>query len=171
MMNSMHRIRAIVLLVGAVTLSAQLASAQIAAEDVDSVSAGIILGEPTGLSLKLWLGDIAAIDIALAWSFTDQGAFYVNADYLTHFFDVFDVAPDRLPLYAGVGGHFRVRSGGPENDDAESRVGAAVRTPLGVSFLPTELPLDLFFEIAPALTIFPETGFSLEGGIGVRYRF
>lgn len=167
----MQRIRAIVLLVGAVALSAPLASAQISREDVDSVSAGIILGEPTGLSLKLWLGDISAIDIALAWSFTDEGAFYVNADYLTHFFDVFDVAPDRLPLYAGVGGHFRVRSGGQGNDDGESRVGAAVRVPLGVSFLPTDVPLDLFFEIAPALTIFPETGFSLEGGIGVRYRF
>jgi hypothetical protein len=160
-----------VLLFGAVALSAPVATAQISREDVDSVSAGVILGEPTGLSVKLWLGDISAIDIALAWSFTDDGAFYVNVDYLTHFFDVFDVAPDRLPLYAGVGGHFRVRSGGQGTDDGESGAGAAVRTPLGVSFLPTELPLDLFFEIAPALTIFPETGFSLEGGIGVRYRF
>ncbi|MFP4509151.1 MAG: hypothetical protein ACOC4I_06145 [Spirochaetota bacterium] len=171
MTNSTQRIRAIVLLFCAVTLSARVASAQVSREDVDSVSAGIILGEPTGISVKLWLGDISAVDIALAWSFTDEGAFYVNADYLTHFFEMFDVAPDRLPLYAGVGGHFRVRSGGQGSEDSEPGAGAAVRVPLGVSFLPTDVPLDLFFEVAPALTVFPETGFSLEGGIGVRYRF
>ncbi len=159
---------AVLLLVSAAATS----FSQVSADDVDSVSAGVILGEPTGLSIKLWLGDVSALDIALAWSFTDNGAFYMNVDYLTHFFDVFSTAPDRLPLYAGVGGLFRLRSGGPPpSSDSDSSVRLAVRVPLGISFLPAEVPIDLFFEVAPALTVFPETGFGLGGAIGVRYRF
>ncbi|TVQ22097.1 MAG: hypothetical protein EA383_15980 [Spirochaetaceae bacterium] len=146
-------------------------AAQVSTDDVDSVSIGVIVGEPTGLSIKLWLSDVSAIDIALAWSFTDNGAFYANADYLTHFFDVFTTAPDRLPVYVGVGGSLRVQSQAPGQGDPDSRLRAAVRVPVGISFLPVELPLDLFFELAPHLRIFPETTFGVAGGIGVRYRF
>ena len=152
-------------------LFAPALTAQISTGDVDSFSAGVIVGEPTGLSTKLWLTDISALDIALAWSFTDNGAFYSNADYLTHFFDVFDIVPDRLPLYAGIGGSLRVRSQTAEQGDPDSPLRIAVRVPLGISFLPVELPLDLFVELAPHLKIFPETDFGMAGGIGVRYRF
>ena len=33
------------------------------------IGLGIILGEPTGVSLKSWVGRREALDVAVAWSF------------------------------------------------------------------------------------------------------
>ena len=37
--------------------------------------AGIIIGEPTGASLKYWLNDTMAVDGAFGWSFHDDSGF------------------------------------------------------------------------------------------------
>ncbi len=50
---------------------------------------GAILGEPTGVSLKKWLGARTAIDGALAWSFANESGFHLHADYLVHNFSLF----------------------------------------------------------------------------------
>ena len=46
--------------------------------------AGIIVGEPTGLSLKYFLDRRHAFDVAIDYSLYDS-ALYVHADYLLHF--------------------------------------------------------------------------------------
>ncbi|MEE9501339.1 MAG: hypothetical protein V3V48_04650, partial [Candidatus Aminicenantaceae bacterium] len=45
---------------------------------------GIILGEPTGVSFKNWVGRREAFDVAVAWSFEGEGAIHIHADYLFH---------------------------------------------------------------------------------------
>lgn len=45
---------------------------------------GIIIGEPTGVSVKGWLSDERAIDGALAWSLFGHSWFSAHADYLFH---------------------------------------------------------------------------------------
>ncbi len=47
---------------------------------------GMILGEPTGLSAKMWTGKMTAFDAAAAWSFGDEGALHLHADMLFHNF-------------------------------------------------------------------------------------
>ncbi len=128
-------------------------------------SLGLIVGYPTGISAKYWLAEHSAVDAALAWNFQSE-RFHIHADYLHHFFEAFDVAPDRLPLYLGIGGNFRVRGDAPGDS-----VRSGIRVPLGVSFLSSELPLEAFGEVVPGLRIVPGTEFELWGGIGVRYRF
>jgi hypothetical protein len=80
---------------------------------------GVMLGEPTGISAKLWLGRTTALDGVVAWAFVNNLAISVHADYLFHFFDVFSVKEGTIPLYVGIGGMVSI---GPEPD-----VGVGVR--------------------------------------------
>ncbi len=143
------------------------AGAQNIIEDAESFSLGAVFGEPTGISAKLWLGSASAVDAAVAWGI-GGARLHFHMNYLQHFFDVFDTAPDRLPLYVGIGGNLQLRADGPPQDGGV-RIGA--RVPVGISFLPSELPLDFFLEVAPGLRLIDETVFELWSGIGIRYRF
>jgi hypothetical protein len=118
---------------------------------------GIILGEPTGLSLKMWQSDNTAIDAAVAWSFGDSGSVHLHADYLRH--NWLDVDTGGLAFYYGLGARARF-------SDDNSRFGA--RIPVGLQYLFPDTRLTMFFEVAPTLDLAPETSFGVNGGIGVR---
>ena len=150
----MKRLLSAILLMSSISLSAAIAQA-------DVFGIGVLLGEPTGLSAKVRLGPTSAIDAAAAWSFVDEGSFYFHADYLMHFNDVFTVDPGELPLYVGVGGMMSLRQ--------DSILG--IRIPVGLAYEFETAPLDVFFEIAPGMGIFPETSLEIGGGIGIRYYF
>lgn len=122
---------------------------------------GIILGEPTGISFKNWIGSRTAIDGGVAWSFYNDNSLHLHADYLVHNFDIFKVKKGKLTLYYGIGG--RVKT------DKKSRVG--VRIPVGINYVFEKAPLDIFLELAPLLDLAPGTEFGLSGGIGIRYYF
>jgi hypothetical protein len=122
---------------------------------------GVVLGEPTGVSAKLWLGQTSAIDGVVAWSFANNPSVTFHADYLFHFFDVFSLKEGRLPLYVGIGGTISIA---PEPD-------FGVRFPVGVTYLFDTAPLDVFLEVAPIFLFFPATTFDFSGGIGIRFYF
>lgn len=141
---------------------ASLANGQIALVDAGDMEVGILLGEPTGLSAKLWTTGSTAFDLGVAWSFGDGGNFHIHADYLFHNFDFFDVDTGSLPIYVGIGGRVRL-----EEDD--SRVG--LRVALGLEYIMENNPFSFFFEVAPIVDFLPETEADVNGGIGVRYIF
>ena len=123
---------------------------------------GVIVGEPTGISVKDWLTGKTAIDGAIAWSFERETSFHIHADYLIHAFDEFD-STENVPLYYGIGGRLKTSNGG------DARLG--VRGVIGIGYLFREAPIDLFFEIAPILDVAPRTELSVNGGFGARYFF
>jgi len=122
---------------------------------------GIILGEPTGVSGKLWLTDRTAIDMAAAWSFSDQEAFHLHADYLLHNFDLISVSQGRLPIHFGVGARVKFED--------ESALG--VRIPVGLTYIFDGAPLAIFFEIVPILDLISDTEFEANAAIGIRFFF
>lgn len=124
---------------------------------------GIILGEPTGISAKLWTGSRTAFDGAVAWSLGNNEEFHLHADYLVHNFSLIKVEKGRLPFYYGIGGRIRFA------DVGDDHVG--VRVPVGLDYLFYNLPLDLFFELVPILDLAPDTDFDLNAAIGMRYFF
>jgi len=131
---------------------------------------GIIVGEPTGISGKLWLGKTTAIDGAVAWSFEGEDAFHLHMDYLLHSFDLIHVDKGKLPLYYGIGGRIKFHGDhGKNDDDNDARVG--LRIPVGLEYIFSGERVDIFLEIVPLLDLVPDTGFSLNGVIGVRYFF
>jgi hypothetical protein len=121
---------------------------------------GVILGEPTGVSLKNWVSGANAIDAGVAWSFKGSGYLHVHADYLWHFPGAIS-AEERFVPYAGIGGRLGL----------SSEVVIGVRGSGGLAWWPSGVPLDVFAEIAPVFDLAPSTSFALMGGIGVRYFF
>lgn len=122
---------------------------------------GLIVGEPTGISAKWWLTSRTAVDAAAAWSFSDDAALHLHADYLFHNFDLIDVSKGQLPVYFGVGGRVKF--------DSDSNIG--VRIPIGLAYLFQDMPLDVFAEIVPLVDLIPDTDFELNASIGIRYFF
>ncbi len=123
---------------------------------------GMILGEPTGISLKNWLGRSTAVDFAIAWSFEGKDSFTIHGDYLSHRFKLTQVESGSLPFYYGIGGSMKFKG-----DD--TRLGA--RVPLGSNYHFENLTLDLFLEFVPVLLLIPKTDFEVNASIGIRYFF
>lgn len=125
------------------------------------IGLGIIVGEPTGISFKYWTSSTTAFDAALAWSFIDEGAFHIHADYLLHSFYLITVPEGKLPFYYGIGG--RLKTSG------DTRFG--VRVPVGLDYLFQTTPIDIFLEVVPILDLTPKTDFKINAALGARYFF
>ena len=128
----------------------------------EGLGLGIILGEPTGISMKSWLSTTTAFDMAAAWSFVDEDALHLHGDFLVHNYDVFRVNKGYMPLYYGIGARLKT-----QNND--SRVG--IRFPVGVNYLFAAEPIGIFFEVVPILDVTPSTEFNLNASLGARYFF
>ena len=124
---------------------------------------GIIVGEPTGVSLKYQMNEKNAIDGAVAWSLSGDNDLHLHADYLIHWYDIITVKKGQLPLYAGLGGRIEFR----ENRD--NLIG--LRIPVGLAYLFAGSPFDAFVELVPVLDLAPDTDFDLEGALGARFWF
>ena len=125
-----------------------------------SFGAGIIIGDPTGFTAKYWKSKENAYDFGLAWALGDNGSVLIYGDYIWHRFEI--TGEPRTPLYFGVGALFGAN---------DNRTGLGVRIPLGVTHLFAKDPIDVFFEIVPAISIVPDTDLDVQGGFGIRYYF
>jgi len=122
---------------------------------------GLIFGEPTGLSAKIWTSERTAIDAAVAWSFVGNGWLHIHADFLMHNFDLINVSEGSLPVYFGAGAYIAL----------SSDFGMGARVPVGIAYHFEGAPVEAFFELAPGLALLPEIRFYFGGGIGARYYF
>lgn len=135
---------------------------------------GVIIGEPTGLSAKLWTSRVNAFDFGLGWSFggrwivnpkgrDDNGRrVHFHMDYLWHSFTAIHTN-QRFPLYYGIGGRLNAGAG----YDASM----ALRGVIGILWLPLNTPIDVFLEVVPSLEFVPSSAFGLDAGIGARFYF
>ena len=124
---------------------------------------GVILGEPTGLSGKIWLDKEQAFDIGIAAGFVGEGAgLSMHSDYLYHIENLVDWKY-KIPFYYGFGVRMRFPT--------ENRFNFGVRGVAGLMFFVKNLPVDVFFEISPSFRLLPTTGLDLDVAIGGRYFF
>ncbi|MFC1527036.1 hypothetical protein ACFL6X_09545 [Candidatus Latescibacterota bacterium] len=123
---------------------------------------GLILGEPTGLSLKTSLRARGSLDAAAAWSFEGNGYLHLHGDLLFHNWNAANlrVEDGRLGFYYGIGARAVFRNNDPW---------LGLRVPLGISYLISNSPLELFGELAPILDLTPNSTFRVNGGLGLRY--
>jgi len=121
---------------------------------------GVIIGEPTGLSAKLWTSNKTAVDAGAAWALINGGFIRFHADALVHSYAI-EVEKGNLPVYFGIGGKVVL----------SSNLGVGVRIPFGLAYHFDSAPIDIFLELVPVLELLPATRFGFEGGIGIRYFF
>lgn len=141
-----------------------------------SVGIGAILGDPTGLSGKYFMGNNAAVDAALSFG---NHELIIYADYMKHFPGAFgkqNAFIASLNPYVGVGPVLAFGDGNKDHrhrfiDDDEDRFAFGVRVPFGVEWMSKEIPIGVSLEIAPGLGIIPKTDVFVQGGLAIRYYF
>jgi len=131
---------------------------------------GIMLGDPTGATLKFWTNYENAFVVDIGSSYF--GSPRIDGDYLWHF-NAF--RSNIVKLYAGPGvaiglgnGHgffyndegFYVRTGG---------AGLGVRGVFGVNVIPQTTPLEFFFEVGLLVGIAPDFGSAVDAALGLRF--
>ena len=125
-----------------------------------STGVGIILGEPTGLSLRFNNFPIFGI----AWSFNNY--FHVHCDY---WFKNSTLAGPFL-WYIGAGGKVLFYSGNDKKGDSKNGIGLGIRVPFGLQIYPIKR-LEIFAELVPGMILIPSTDVDLDAGIGIRFYF
>ena len=129
---------------------------------------GVIIGEPTGISAKLWTSNYTAFDFGLGWSmegdrigkydgyYNGESRVHFHMDYLWHSFEAIH-STERFPLYYGIGR--RINTGAGYNSSL------AIRGVFGVAWLPRETPIDIFLELVPSLQLTSSSGFGIDADI------
>ena len=126
---------------------------------------GVIVGQPTGFSVKSWLNEKNALDFGLGFSFAkNDNNVHIHADYLWHSFSAINSPTQKFVLYYGPG--LKIRTG-KSNVDAE----LGIRGVIGIAWMAHTVPIDVFLEVAPVLEFVPGTGFNMDAGFGARYYF
>jgi hypothetical protein len=171
------------LVAGAAGLAPSEASAR--GGDLNGFSLGLVLGDPSGLTLRGGLDERNAIQAAIGFSPIPGGAVAVMVDWT---YDAWDFLRNNrtasLLFYFGLGakaewftGHYWLY-GGRWNRGwtaGDSHFGLGLRGLVGLRLAFRNAPFDLFFEIAPVgvTLVVPDTGafYDFDAAIGFRYRF
>lgn len=131
---------------------------------------GVVLGSPTGLSLKYMLSRQSAFSAHAGWTFIGGAGVHLTGDYQHLFPMVIETAEgttisDFTP-YVAVGGRFRFKEE-EDTDDNEFHLG--VRIGGGVEYNVSQF--GIFLELVPVVDLIPETSFDVEGGLGFLFYF
>lgn len=136
---------------------AQPASAQRATGDV---GIGVQLGQPTGLTVKVY-NPGTSVDFLAAWDLDDFFFLNVHAIYDTHL-----NPQETVHFFYGPGGFVGIRDRGPElEDDVELGVSGN----FGFDFMIDKF--EIFLQGTPRLALVEATEFDLGGGAGFRIYF
>ncbi len=126
---------------------------------------GLLFGEPSGISAKLWLDGHSAVDGGIAWAFFNQ-SLALHADYLFHFLGVVKLNEEEIPPFIGAGAYMRIA-----NSANRDPFRAGIRLPIGLGHRFSKIPLEISGELVPGIQLSPKSDFVLQGGIALRYYF
>ena len=129
------------------------AEAQRASGDV---GIGVHIGQPTGLTVKLYR-ETTSIDFLAAWDFDDFFFLNVHALWDAHLNDA-----NTIHFYYGPGGYIGIRDAG-NNDNVAIGVSGA----FGIDFLIDKF--EIFLQATPRLELVEKTDFDFGGGVGFRF--
>ncbi len=137
---------------------------------------GMNAGSRTGLTAKIWPARAHGIVLDVGTTpFTNSVAFALS--YQLHIKPIQGPVGISAQFYLGLGFRTRLLIGSaPDPDDADKTVTTVAtvlgaRVPLGLSFLLSGFPVELFIEAAPAVDFWQAFGFDVEGIGGARVFF
>lgn len=148
----------VVVLALAFTISPALSSS-----DKGKVGIGVVLGAPTGFSVKYWESQRVAYQGSIGGMF--HGGLMISADYLVH---ENALRNQQVPFYYGAGMFLGDAGfGGP--DYSHGKLALGVRAAFGLDYLPREYPFDVAIELGPSLLLTPVVGMGVQ--LSVSFRF
>ena len=127
---------------------------------------GVAIGAPTGLHGRFWLSQFSAVQFSVGGDNGKNRSLSGSLDYIVrlHSFQHVD-GEYTIPVYAGAGARIGTEIWG----DLELSFGP--RAVGGIAVFVKDMPLDIFFEIAPAIYFIENAGWSIDGQIGAHYYF
>jgi hypothetical protein len=132
-------------------------------ESPQKLGIGLVLGAPTGFSLKYWESSRIAYQGSIGGMF--GRGLMLGADYLVH---------ERIfrnssaPFYYGAG-LFLGDPGLGAPSYSHGTLALGVRAAFGVDYLVRDYPFDIAVELGPALLLTPVTGMGIQ--LSVAFRF
>lgn len=117
------------------------------------------IGDPSGVTLKLYQRPGFAFDFLAAWDL-DQ-FFFLNAHALYER----SIPDSPLRYYLGPGVVIGVNEG--PDDESDAVIGASGQ--FGVNFFVEQF--EVFLQLTPRLNVIPDTDGHIGGGVGLRYYF
>ncbi len=120
---------------------------------------GLELGEPTGITGKLFVSRNQAIDFGIGDLYHNYyvggEGLHLYLDYLWHPVVLTKAEAFELPLYIGVGGRFwNFDYSCDRNGICSSADLFGIRVPVGISFDFNNVPLDIFLQLVPTLDFY-----------------
>jgi hypothetical protein len=139
----------------------------VAAARPQGIGLGLMAGEPSGFSAKVWTSRHVALDAGLGYSYWWYGqALQVHGDVLWHSHSLTQSEDGYLPLYIGIGARVKLA-----NEPKYPEMRAGLRIPFGLEYVFASVPVGLFLELVPIFDLTPGTGVSGNSAIGFRYYF
>jgi len=150
----------------AMALASFLFVSPLAGEAPSSAGAalGVFLGQPTGISFRYGFAKDQSLEAKAAWSFSSKdrdAAFIFQGNWIKEMPDLIEIKDLRIPFYFGGGAQMEL----------SSEFGLGAQIPLGLAYRFKKAPVELCLELDPGMRFIPATAFTLEGGVGCRYRF
>lgn len=121
------------------------------------VGIGVHVGQPTGLSLKVY-NPGTSVDFLAAWDLDDFFFLNIHAIYDTPLNDAHTVH-----FYYGPGGYIGIHD---RSGDAEDDVELGVSGNFGLDFMLDRF--EIFVQATPRLSLVKTTEFDIGGGVGFR---
>ncbi|MCP4604352.1 MAG: hypothetical protein GY847_28160 [Proteobacteria bacterium] len=155
-----------------VILSAGNASAtEVGSEKI--FGAGPILGEPTGGTVKWFIGGQFAIQGSAAITFWDGNNLGVFFDFIWYPHMITENEHFMLTWYfgGGIGAGIRAPWNAPKHNDWEADPSIWLRVPFGFSFLFERVPVEAFIEFGPTNRVYPSWNIRVFVAVGGRWYF
>lgn len=127
------------------------------------ISLGIVLGEPSGISIKLLQHKKMAYDISCSFN-TRNDYLLLNFDFLRYDYNKISSKEltGQIPICYGLGISI---------DQNRHDTYLGLRIIGGIEYLFADIPINIFAKIAPVVNIYPSTAVHIAPCIGVRYIF
>jgi hypothetical protein len=121
------------------------------------------LGEPTGLTLKVYNESAPSYDFLAAWDLDDF--FFLNGHALfEHRIDASNIDP-QLEWFVGPGAFI-----GVVDNPSDDEIGLGISGTAGLNLVFSQ-QVELYVQVTPRIGVVPETEGEIGGGLGLRYYF
>jgi len=139
---------------------------------------GLELGAPFGITGKYFLSQDRALQFGVGtlYHWRDRDGLNVYLDYLFHPLSLVSNPSFELPLYFGFGGRVWDVDDYSRNERYRDTFGIGLRVPVGIAFDFTNVPIDIFIQLAFVLDFYTGDYYrtvygDVNGSAGIRYWF